>query len=842
MATKKRKQVLSAQQPLLLQTTETEAGLEWLHSLPEDQFRDRVLQDLFRRMKSEGLIDGFENIHGRNDKGVDYLVASTSIFGSSFRGVQVKSKRITRSESGSALSAIRIREECEAAMNHDFHFQGQQVRIQNIDVWSSAPVTEDAEKELNPPHRTHPIGLKKDREILSLVEKYCPGLLDKIPQFAVAKYIADSRSPQPKAVRILGCNLNPSQHFIEPFFSPAPAGSAKQMVNKDGALQPVQSKLTVKDIVDEVAHTIIFAPPLSGRSYLLEHLKCKLAANGRIPVLLNGADLSKTVVKLENIIANKLGAVSVKQVTDLAHSGAIVVLIDDADRVTPEAREKLFALESKTFRIIAAARSLLAPAGARTFYLSGVDWPSVVGFLRSVDNKLAAGKPFVDRAKVFIDRAFESSGLPKNPFTIAVMLEECQHSVGKFSTPTMGRLIGRFIELQLGSHTDATYVVDFETKREFLTRLAGHSQYRFSIHEFEKILGKYIDLKGHPHSITDFSNDLLHSGIFQRLGDAVEWAHPVIKEFFWVKNLIGRGNLKPIQKRLGEAGDPTLAALAGSQMEDAQPLFDVLLPRLRKVKIPTFDELISSHELGVSLSNLISDQEEESLLTDIENGLGFKNFLNQKDECPTHAEVKPASPALTLTSEHREALKKRLEPVIKSIAESELHIATNVVALLLNARATKRTTKEEAVEAVLCSCELLGKFTNELIGAVYQDSRKLDFLSAWLTIVMICGVADEMLGDPHLVSVFRGGLRRSKSRLRTLVLLDLLLCCGEDESKLIMQELENANHLGITLALYWRVAMLYYFRFHRDVDRNTLRKLLAQMRKMERGVNLPKLV
>jgi hypothetical protein len=57
-----------------------------------------------------------------------------------------------------------------------------------------------------------------------------------------------------------------------------------------------------------------------------------------------------------------------------------------------------------------------------------------------------------------------------------------------------------------------------------------------------------------------------------------------------------------------------------------------------------------------------------------------------------------------------------------------------------------------------------------------------------------------------------------------------------------MAELEKANHLGVTLAFYWRVAMLYFFRFHRDVDRAALRKLLSEIRKMERDIDLPKLV
>jgi hypothetical protein len=215
-------------QLLLLDITETEAGVSWLNGLPEPEVRDRVLVELFRRMKAEGVIEDFENIHGRNDKGVDFIVASSSAFGGrTITGIQVKSKAITRSESSGALSAIRIREECHSAIQHNFHFQGRETRIDLIEVWCSAAITEDAEKELNPPHTLVRVGLKKDREIFSLVEKFCPSAVSKVPQLAVTRYISESRSPSSKSIRILGCNLNAKSNFIEPYFSsraPIPCG------------------------------------------------------------------------------------------------------------------------------------------------------------------------------------------------------------------------------------------------------------------------------------------------------------------------------------------------------------------------------------------------------------------------------------------------------------------------------------------------------------------------------------------------------------------------------------------------------------------------------------------
>lgn len=839
---KKTKSVKPTSKLLLLDITETEAGIRWLNRLPEPEVRDRVLVELFCQMKAAGVIENFENIHGRNDKGVDFIVASSSAFGGRvITGIQVKSKPITRSESSGALSAIRIREECHSAVQHNFHFQGREIRIDSIEVWSSAAITEDAEKELNPPHTLVRVGLKKDRELFSLVKKFCPLIVSKVPQLAITRYISESRSPSSKSIRILGCNLNPKSNFIEPYFSSRPPNSMRHLKQKGGALEKSDDKLTVQNLISETAHCVIFAPPLSGRSYLLEHLKCLIADKGKIPVLMKSADFPKSEMRIESLIASAIKFVSPKQVADLQARAGFVLLIDDLDKVPSGAREKLFELSPAAFRIVGTARSLVTPPGVKEFHFRGVDWLNIVKFLRSLDNKLASGKPFVDRARVFIDRTFNSSGLPKNPFTISVMLAECQQSSGRFSTPTMGRVIERFIFLQLGSHTEYGFQVDFETKRDFLTRLAGHTRNIFSIHDFERLLGKHINSRGHPHSITDFSNDLLTSGVFRRNEDSVEWSHPVIKEFFWVKNLVSKRRLKPIVERLQSGFETTLAALVGSQLEDGAEVLSQLLPKLEKKRLPSVNEIVEHQDFAGPLSKMISDQDEEELLVSIETEKffsGVKAIGENKETIQSTSEKDKKSSKLT--PDERLAFKKKLEPIMKRVAECELNLAFNASAILLNARDTDRETKEKTVDAVISICEEFGQLVHEFM-LVLETTKKAEFLAMWLNVVMLCSIADEMLGDPHLVAIFRQRLKYSKSQPTTIALLDLLLCCGEEEHALILAELEKAKHLGVIFAFYWRVAMLYFFRHHRDKDRGNLRKLLSDIRRMERK-QLPKLV
>jgi hypothetical protein len=75
--------------PVVLTLSDTDAGVAWLNSLPESEFRDRVLENLFAKMKKGGLIETYKNIHGRYDKGVDYLVAQRTPIQRAIIGIQV---------------------------------------------------------------------------------------------------------------------------------------------------------------------------------------------------------------------------------------------------------------------------------------------------------------------------------------------------------------------------------------------------------------------------------------------------------------------------------------------------------------------------------------------------------------------------------------------------------------------------------------------------------------------------------------------------------------------------------------------------------------------------------
>jgi hypothetical protein len=832
---------------LTLGITDTEAGIHWLSSLTEPEFRDSVLPQLFKAMKREDRISSFENIHGRNDKGIDLLVSPVDEFRPKLLGIQAKSKPISRAGANASLSAVQIKQECIAAMQHEFTFNGTPTRLDNIELWCSAHITEDAEKEFYAAASPMKVGVQKAPAVFALIERYCPELVQKIPGVALTTYIAKRKNPPSKSLKVLGCDLNPKLHFLEPIFSRTAVGSYKRLETKNKVLQLKHEKISLLSILTSNRHTIVLSPDLSGRTYLLEHCETIIADGKGLPVFLKGKDLPTSAPRsIESLIASNLKFCTPKQLEDLSKQSRIFLLVDDLDKSKEEVQKFLFSLDPEKYKVFSTARALVAPAKVDTFHIVGVDLGNIISFVRSLDKSLATDKSFVDRARSYIARTLDSSGLPQNPFTVSVMLHECQTAKHRFTTPTMGRLIERFVELQLGSHSDNLIIVDFETKREFLTRLAGHPQTVFRETQFRRELIRFLQSRGHPHSIADFVKDLTQTGVFQVDGQMIGWAHPAIRTFFWVKNLQTRQRIAPLVAALKKKSEPTLAALVGSQFKNAKPIIEELLKDIFNLRLPSTSKVLSAIKGLGSVGDLISDEEEEELLSKLEDpdsaGHGdAASILGRK----TPADEKLLPEQRENENEPDEASKRliriRIEDVVKQFADARSHLGGNLASLLVNARDTPVDAKEQAVAAIIKTILGVGDFVGRLLQEVLPQNKQREFFLGWIRLSIEMQLADELIGDPFLINIFRQQFHKAKSDDEILILCDLVLCCGEEDYQVILKKIRKLNRVDVLFALYLRVASLYFFRHHKPIERSTLRALLKELRK-SKDLDLPTVI
>jgi hypothetical protein len=842
-----------------LVATETEAGLTWLSSLTEDVFRDKVLEDLFRKMQKENAIVWYKNIHGRNDKGVDFLIVSNSDFGQRIVGIQVKSKEMTRAGGGSSISSLQVKQECEAAMAHEFEVQANKSRLDNIEVWNSSHITDDAEREFNTPGGLIKVRVVRPATILTLLEKYCFDLMKKVPGCALAGYINQKKNPLPNKIKLLGCSLDPKKHFLEPIFSKNPLGSMRNIEKKNQTLKKKESSVRLADIISDVQHSLVLAPELSGKTYLLDHVEC-LVAEDAIPVRVTKDSFAQgKPSSIFGLIAKQLGFYSGHEVERISENIKFFLLIDDIDSMSEEIRSFLFSLNSKQIKVFATARRMANPDGVGTFYITGVNMSGITPFLRTLDAGLAENKTFIDRAHSFIGRTLSTSGLPSNPFTISMMLAECQNSPNKFSTPTMGRLIERFVDMQLGSHADNANRVDFETKRELLTKFGGRREIGFSTTLFRKEVAKFIKTRSHPHKIEDFISDLESSGVFTFKDGFVYWSHPTLKSYFWVKNLVANNNIKPILRKLQDHTDLTLSALTGSQMKNGALAIDVLLGDLKTLKLPAPLKLLEAvNETGM-FRLMLNDEEEEKWLASLEaqvgtvsigdkrsihpvaamaeSGLMMHNRDGNSEESEPKKDNEPKK-ALELDPKVADEIKSKLEPLINQFAQGKLHVAFNLAALLVNARDTKAHKKEEAIKRIIAANRFLGGWFQQIIELFFADKKKVRADLVGGRIFAQLQLADTMIGDPFLVEVFRTLLPNAKDEEELVMLLDLLLCCGEDDYAFIVEKLKTIKNPTYIVAFYVRVTVLYFFRFHRAKDKSLLRDLLKEIRKASKAVPL----
>lgn len=836
-----------------LPDTDLDAALSWLESLGEPKFRDSVLAELFSEMKRRGDLLWFENIHGRHDKGVDFLVVTKTAFDTKLVGIQVKGKPLTRTGTSSSLSAVAVASECENAMKWEFSVNGTKQRLDSIAVWCSAHVTQDAEEEFTKPGLGHRITLKKPRDIFPLIDNYVPRLLASVPQLSLVKYLRASANPEPEAIRVLGCPLSPNLHFLEPSFTESTPDSLDSLEKKAGQLRPKKRSIALDELLQDARHLCIFSNELSGKSYLLKRCRTLLAQRKSLSILLNAAELTETPRSPSALASGVMGILTPQQVDSLSQSHAISLLVDDLDRAPSKVREWLFGLDPQRFRVIAAGRSVAVPSHVYTVHIAGTRLSSLPRFLRSLNP--TCSRAVIDRAHAYIERTLIASRLPQNAFTISIMLQECQRGSSRFSTPTMGRLIERFVELQLGSHSDVGFNVDFETKRDFLSHLAGKDSMRLTRKDFARRLSKFIETSKHPQSVSDFVSDFQRSGVFIFSDSHVEWAHPAFRLFFWVRNLVQNKRFGILGAALRKSHNPTLSAIVGSQVlaADLPAIFDPLINELSKAPLPDLQALLPEHSVGSTLPALVvNDEEEDAMLQDIENAddRSTRRSAHPLAQLATTTSLEVASGEiwndedredsdLKIDEETKKAIRTRIVAWLDEVAQTRLELAFNLASLLMNARRAKHSVKQQALDALLRKAKEFGHLLRRFYLVIFPDNRSLVFSAGWHAFYSELHIADRMLGDPFLVNVLRGMLSDARSHEEKLQILDLLLSCGEDVGQDVVEILRAVGRHDVNWAVYMRVATLYYFRFHKDVDRSSLRRLLREIRAADKTRLLP---
>ncbi|MEO8616860.1 MAG: hypothetical protein ABI600_17090 [Luteolibacter sp.] len=587
MSSRKKKVNPRNKETFPLAKTEHVAVKEWLATLREDEFRDKVLPVVFKEMTNQKLLNSYKNIHGRNDKGVDFLIYENAPLGERTVGIQVKSCEMTRASG--ANSAVQVKRECEAAMEHEFTLDSKSFKLDQIEIWNSGHITEDAEAELRSPGSRIKIPIKHGDDLVRFIENYAPKLLKAIPQYSVLLYINTEKARSKRTFSLFGQRLNPQEHFLEPKFTPGSQVGLGSLKSKEGKIKPKPSK-NLNEILENYHNIIITGQEMSGKSYCLERI-FGIIGNKRpnsIPVYFEEDEMPD--LKPSNLLAkigNKVCGFSVRQIEALSKENQIVIICDRIDRADKQLIEFFAGLETQSFRIIGSACSFQGGDKFSTFNISGVSSGSITSFIRKIDCGMSASNSFTDRAINYVNRALGALGLPATPFVVAACLRECHTNDNDLNTPTFGRLVSRFVEEQAGSRNDFLKV-DHEAKDSVLKEISAINQRSISIEDLKNIISSYILRSGSPHRIESFISDFEYSGLIEISRDSklARWCHPIYLKYYWLRHSLENNEAAKVIEILKQRSDPTMSALFASSLHNCDSVIDELLGELNQLSIP----------------------------------------------------------------------------------------------------------------------------------------------------------------------------------------------------------------------------------------------------------------
>jgi hypothetical protein len=807
-------------------------GVEWLAGLKEQDFRDQALGELFSKMAREGTILACKNVHGRNEHGIDWLVQEKGALSTRWVGIQAKSVNISVDGKSGREAASQVIAQCQRAYKVYFQVDGSKVRLDNVEVWLSSHITEDAELEFNAELESHKVTVRRANYVFSLINKYCPRLSGSIPGLSLFSYLHKFVDPMPLPIRILGCQLNPKSHFIEPRFSKNSSMSPGRVLKDKHGKFVEEKAIYLNNLLEEPGHLMIVGPELCGKSYLLQRIACLISGDGTIPIIDSGQalnqDCPKDLVLLMHRHLRWLTQSELKRPMELKRE--IVVLIDNADQLTEAQLLGLCASCPEGVRIICTSRAPHVEKLFSVFYFSGVVSSSIERFVRNLDIEEKGRVAFTDRATSFITRTIHTSGLPINPFTVSAMLRECALGQGRLATPTMGRLIERFVEDQTGSHLDTTRV-DYETKMQFLTDIGGRNAQRFKADSFERRVMSFLAKHGHPHSKEDFLLDILEGGIIDvdPKNEFYAWGHRIFREYFWIKNLVREKRLDPIQERLLCAPAVGMAAITGSQLANAHVLIESLMNVLKQQDWMNGKEsllpAVGTEDTQFLLPN---DEVEGQMLADVEErALGQGNL---------DAAIRPQNEAQV--EEDEEEQRNRWSTTAARITEEKHFVIASLAALLVNSRNLTLEDKKEAATSIIRSNQRMAFHIEHFLRS--QASKKpneliLQFLGLFWQFAM----NDVMLGDTFLIEPLKRIVSSKTLTSIHLPALDLLICCCAEEPTAYLNYLRLERRPHEILAVYFRLVMTYYFRCHHKSERAHIREVLKDIRRLKAPVALP---
>jgi hypothetical protein len=636
------------------------SGWPKLAELSEEALRRKIMLPLLAATKGLHRIN---DVHGKNEKGLDIIFFEKSAIQDVCYGLQLKSENI----GGGGTKEGTVREIVDQLgiakdLTHPVAVEGiGRVQIDHFVVATSGRISETARDEIASRIRGMPVTFWDGTAIERRTRELMPELFSVADGSAVVylKALCGRFDTLDTLDQIPGvAKRTLTQIYEEPTlrrrFDPT-------LATADEESTPAVVRFPALRLADLDQHSVIIGEQDDGKTALLRMLALKRARNIlagplgderiHLPVLLRASDIIAAGGQLVEAIRINLARFEVQPlveglVADLASSGYLV-LVDGFSELRHEREKEAVETAVKEFignynyaRVIVAGR----PADFLTVkYFQDLRHHVLEDFnngqVASLLNRWTSDSPVLaDVAKKLVKRIREALQLPGSPIsaTIGVMLYETER---RYITNT-AEAVDRYMVIRLGRYAHELGMrqqVDWSRKQDLLAEIAVFMIEKDidSLREddFVSMIDGIYSRLGETPMGSVVLGELLEGGVLVRTGDSVSFHRTAFRDFFaghGINQLADRDQFFEENLFNRKWGLPMTFA-AGLRRRNSA-LFPRLLTRVRDehakaIGEPGSDYYYGAYLLGRILSNSETTDEDIRLAVLEECILAFERSL-----------------------------------------------------------------------------------------------------------------------------------------------------------------------------------------------------------------------
>jgi energy-coupling factor transporter ATP-binding protein EcfA2 len=539
-----------------------------LLELDEASFRTDLLGPLLKKM-------GYEKVrerHGSQEYGKDITFYQPSDLGGTHFAVVAKVGNISGAASGRANLATIVN---QIGMAFEMPIEDvedkQEYHVDRVIVWTTGRISNNAQRQIlnAQSEKFRNVSFKHGDATIDLLEKYYPAFFT-IRDPYVSDYFASAKESYSRLEELRALGHSSERHLLPLIFVPP-------TLMPYGIKKDEKKRYSFDDLLTTSHNVIVVGEAGSGKSTLLRRMLLRIIEENEragqrapIPILIQfkklDIDDAQGIEKALNIEFSRFsptGLVAPEGETDLADD-SVVLLLDGLDELKTEDRiNQALNLVRGFNRKYPQIRTILTsrlsdifekPEVLSNYLVLRIAGLTPVQMVEFVENWFGQDSPVGKRLARFVQAPNSLQGLPKTPFTIA-LVAILYESGTKEIPANLTELFAKYVELALARwDTSKDISLQFEWKvKEFILRRVSwelHQQrlLEMACGDFESMVERLGAERGLPVDATSFCREVLDRSelLIRNDSDEYEFKHRAFQEYFVGAEINSRANAAEI--------------------------------------------------------------------------------------------------------------------------------------------------------------------------------------------------------------------------------------------------------------------------------------------------------